>query len=803
MVPYNQIYLETSLMNNMDFSCISPLEFEELSSDILTHILKKEARTFKEGRDGGIDIEYRDSHCFIMGQCKRYSKSEFSKLIHDLKKEVEKVKKQKPDSYYVFTTMELSEQQIKEVFQLFTPYMTSTDCVFDGHRIDSFLKKEEAEPIRKKNIKIWIDSFNTLNEIFKPDLSKDVDELMCNITDHKNIYVQTSFFREAMDILDKKRVLLVTGKAGSGKSTLCEMALLGLKADKPSARVIYSQMTDYKDLILSLDGNCLCPEIVYIDDFLGQSCLEIASSSLSSIKMLISYIERHRGKYLIINSRIQVLNEVQNENSEIYDKLKTVGFIDLGARELTTFEKARILYSHIVSSKIGAKRIAKLVNNDYYYSIIKHENYLPRIIQYLFNQNQYPENEEEYIPYVENTLKHPEKVWENEYNKKIYPEDRMLLQTLYSVSDYRVDFCLLKKAFNKQEGSQNFPKVDFSKASLFENSIKRLNGGFISLSVDANKKTVQVSNPSINDFLKTIFENKSPSLVEDLMERSTSFDQLYRLKGENLFDPAFLTKKHQEGFTYSADVFNPHLYYQAVFSIASLKIDRTERFKKLFVDGLSFLSEPSSGSYTFFGRKSIEQTIVKLFKNDIFEYYPFLVERSVFNKVLNVIRLRCSGEGILIIYNNCSNLDLDERTEIFELAREEAICDAYYSLSEGDFLCDIDENDYIKFDGDDEGSERVVDYSAIAEEYREVLIDCIYESKSDFDCLKEVDEIEQVTRSDIEDVLDDICDYENIVENYYNEGRCYRRGVYSDLDEDNGNSVAISKMFKALLDGGN
>lgn len=210
----------------MDYSCISPIEFEQLASDILGHLIEKETRTYKEGRDGGVDIEYRNKHCFIMGQVKRYSKSTYSTLIYDLKKEAEKVKKKRPDTYYVFTSMELNEEQIYEIYQLFAPFMKNTSCVFDGHQIDCFLKKEEAAYIRRKNIKIWIDSYNTLNEVFKPDLSKDIDELMGSIERHKSRYVQTSFFYEAIKNLYKKRVLLVTGKAGSGKSTLCEMVLL-------------------------------------------------------------------------------------------------------------------------------------------------------------------------------------------------------------------------------------------------------------------------------------------------------------------------------------------------------------------------------------------------------------------------------------------------------------------------------------------------------------------------------------------------------------------------------------------------
>lgn len=781
----------------MDYSCISPIEFEQLASDILSHILKKETRTYKEGPDGGIDLELRDGHSFIMGQVKRYSKSAYSVLISDLKKEVEKVKKQKPDSYYVFTSMELNEGQISAIFQMFWPFMKSTDCVFDGHQIDCFLRKEETAYIRRKNIKLWIDSFNTLKEVFKPDLSKDVDELMNSIDKHKKIYVQTSFYYEAMKTLYKKRVLLVAGKAGSGKSTLCEMILLGFKADNPSARVVYSQITDYKDLMRNLDDDSTNPEIVYVDDFLGQSCLEIASSSLSSIKMLLSYVERHSNKYLIINSRIQVLNEVQNDNNEIYERLKKAGFIDLGSKELSDMEKANILYSHIVSSDIGIKRISMLVQNGYYYSIINHKNYLPRIVQYLFNENQYPENEEEYLTYVEDTLNHPEKVWENEYNKRIFPEDRMLLEILYSVSDYRVERDSLRKAFNRQKGGANYPQVDSSKAFLFENAIKRLNGGFIFLSTNGNRTTVQVSNPSINDFLKTVFSNKSPGLIKDMLDNSVCFEQLYRLGGGRYFDDALLEKKHKEGFTYSAVIFNKYFYFETILYIASLRIDNSQRFLGLIANALDYLTSFETDYVECIISYPLGYILFDFVNEETFDYYPFLLEDSFFDKIVNLIRNKCSYDVVLKIYNNCPNLDEDKSDLLVEIALDDAVMDAYDDVDVGNFIDNFSVSDYCDYDDID--GQPVVNFTKMAEKLKEEIVDFIYGNIQSFERLREIDCIKPIDFFDIEKIIDDYCDFEDLVEEHFKDDDD-DRDDYAYTSNEKESNAKIDRMFKGLLD---
>ena len=70
---------------------LSPLEFEKLSKDIISKKLNLEFKSFKMGKDGGIDLRNKENG--IICQCKHIKK--FSDLKSILKKELEKVNKLK------------------------------------------------------------------------------------------------------------------------------------------------------------------------------------------------------------------------------------------------------------------------------------------------------------------------------------------------------------------------------------------------------------------------------------------------------------------------------------------------------------------------------------------------------------------------------------------------------------------------------------------------------------------------------------------------------------------------------------
>jgi len=115
-------------MADYDFTnCLSALDFELLSKDLLEAELDVQLENFREGRDAGIDLRYSSvrgvgrnifslseldtstKSAKLIVQCKRYSN--FASLKSELKNnELAKIVKLKPDRYILTTSVSLSRR---------------------------------------------------------------------------------------------------------------------------------------------------------------------------------------------------------------------------------------------------------------------------------------------------------------------------------------------------------------------------------------------------------------------------------------------------------------------------------------------------------------------------------------------------------------------------------------------------------------------------------------------------------------------------------------------------------------------
>lgn len=791
----------------MDFSIISPKEFENLCSDILSHCLKKDVRTFKEGADGGIDIAFRNKHCFIMGQCKRYTILSYRRLMKDLEKEATKVKSNKPSEYYVFTSMSLNPSQIKSIYDLFAPFMNDINAIFDKEKIESFLNAQESAYIKRKNLKLWIDSYNTLSEILKPDLSIHVDELMRNIESHKKLYIQTNIFFDARKALQDKRIILVTGKPGVGKSTLCEMVLMDFVLNNSGSRVIYSSLSDYNQLLSNLDKLSKIKEIIYIDDFLGQSCVALASDKIKSIKLLLSYVSNHDNVYLIINSRTSVVKEAKHIDDDISDRFDDLVNIDIQAKDYTKIEKAQILYSHIVTSDLDDERIDILLGNKKYLKIIEHKNYNPRLIQYMVNKRMYGANPARYLDYIEYLMEHPEKVWEKEYSLMIYPEDRLLMETLYTLSDYHVEEKVLEKAFNAQKGNPDFSSIDLSKANLFNSSKARLIGSFLNVLSFINKEesSIEVADPSVNDFLKVEFANKSKDQIDNLAKRAICVDQLMRLYGDDFYDERLI--RHIDcNFLEHAIVVNPHNYYKAVLCIASQRTNNSERFKKSLLEAINYFVTSTQISFDFGKKYSLGDLVVELVSDESLDCYDFLLEKNAIKQLIQLIRLKCYFYMFIEIYQNSTRLNSEQKETILYFALEDAVNDAISEMDKRSLIEKDDLEEYTDCYSDGYNFDTSIDEDGLASLVLDRAKDQFVDMIESFEEFNEIRKVYNYSDEEILECFETLFDAKDIVDNFLYDDRDYDYDRYKEYREnqitesDNYNvDDDIERMFQNLL----
>ncbi|EQB89164.1 hypothetical protein M918_21540 [Clostridium sp. BL8] len=218
-----------------NFENLNDYEFEILCKDIMEKKLNAELRVYKQGKDGGIDINAFTGNEIII-QVKHYVKSSYNSLKTSLISELKKVKKLNPNQYYICTSQKLSVQNVNEIYELFKNFMNSSKNIIDGTQINEFLKEENNIDIVKRNYKLWLTSTNVLEIIYNKNIFIDSDELVYDIEKDSKFYVETESYTNAKKILNNNKVIIIQGDPGVGKSTLSKMLILNYISEGYSVR---------------------------------------------------------------------------------------------------------------------------------------------------------------------------------------------------------------------------------------------------------------------------------------------------------------------------------------------------------------------------------------------------------------------------------------------------------------------------------------------------------------------------------------------------------------------------------------
>ncbi|WP_214704217.1 MULTISPECIES: restriction endonuclease [unclassified Exiguobacterium] len=646
-----------------DFGLLSDFEFEKLSADILSRKLGVKLRFYKTGRDGGIDLKDDNIQNNIVVQVKHYFKSTFSNLMISLKKEVEKVKELNPNSYYVCVSQDLSPQNIKDIYDLFSDYMEDTSHIITKNQLEEFLNQEENQDILRKNFKLWLLSDKILRNIFSNDVFLDGDILLNDIEEELHFFVQTKIFNEALLSFNESNVLMLIGAPGVGKTMNSKMLVLSFV--KQGYQIRYTSDSSITKIKKAITQNPNVKEVIYLDDFLGQYYFDLKAGQDKEIISLVKFVSRHKNKVLIMNSRITILQEAKRSLFKFRNFLdeNKINVKIISMDNITLEEKAMIFMNHLLKEKIPSTYMKNLKQNSSYRRIVKHPNYNPRIIEFVTLKSRYknvkPEN---YVEFINEHLTDPKEIWNDEFSNKLQQTDRIFMYTLFSLTEKYIDEDILKECFNYQ--LKNEMRLD-STIDYFNDTKSRLGNSLIKLYEDNLKVKIGVINPSLNDYLSNQLKNND-ILLEQMKESSVYIDQIERLYGEQasqylidkLINGDYIKLKGTEGKFYS------YFYY----GIAVLEI-KNETYKKIVEQNFNEFEK------VYVPDKVInkKQIIIKMLDNDsLFKFYD--------------MKKHLSNEKILtnIIYE----FDYFELIELYEILGEKnelnelIVNKIYFSLDE-------------------------------------------------------------------------------------------------------------------------
>ncbi|SHL33763.1 nSTAND3 domain-containing NTPase [Chryseobacterium polytrichastri] len=487
-------------MAQYDFSTLSSSDLEDLVCDLLNAEVPNDSpikyKTFKDGKDQGIDLLYSTEHNTHehVGQVKHYYRTGFDGMFRKLEnEEVEKVKKLAPTNYIFATSVDLGVGDTKKISDIFHPYIKNLNDIYGKKDLNRLI--ESHEDILNIHYKLWFSDTSVLTKILNSDLQfRSTDFIEYELAKRIRFYVKTPLFDVVRDSLKENNFVIITGDPGVGKTTLAEM--LTYEYINENYQLLYI-LDDIKEIDRVLK-NDLSKQIFYFDDFLGSNSAEInkAQGSESALLGIIGSIKRMTNKKLIFTTRSIVLNTVIQKSDRFRRFSKNLNEAVFHLKEYSENIKEKLLRNHIDESEMADDLKSLIERKDLFDFITSHKNFNPRSVEFITSkENVEKYNAKTFEKYIRENFNNPTEIWKHAYEQQIDYIDRWLLSTLLTFNE-RVDINLLEKAFNK--------RIDYctSKDSVlpinpFKNALDKLDKGFII----RKNNTVDFINPSLKDFL--------------------------------------------------------------------------------------------------------------------------------------------------------------------------------------------------------------------------------------------------------------------------------------------------------------
>lgn len=670
----------------LNYANLNDVEFEYLCKDIMQKKLGIELHRFAKGRDGGIDLADDAHKKNIVIQVKHYMKTPAAQLIAALKSEVPKVESIAPKEYYVCCSKELSPGKIDEIYKLFSAYMISSKNIITLNEIDDFLNDPSNIDVLKKHYKLWIESTGILQDISNNNIFIDCETLLADIENNERRFVKTSAFNVALQCLCDNKTLFITGNPGVGKTVTSKMLVLYYAAN--GYRVRFSTNTsDLAELKKSIARDPNVKEIILVDDCFGQAYFKMKESQSEELISLINYVNASPNKLLILNSRITILQEARERKPELIKcfegKHCKVYILDMTA--ISFYEKALILYNHISFSGMTKAHFDVIKKERRYYKIIRHPNYTPRIIEFVCNPDWYRDvPPEKYYEFVMQQLNNPKEIWKDEYERKIEKVDRILLQTLYSLSDSAVKEEKVKTCFERRIYFES--DIDTT-INQYEASLKRLLNGFMKIVSENGEKKLAMVNPSVNDYMDGRL-SESELERNKLIDGAVSIQQKKRLLTEKDFE--VFARKSLEINDIERFLFDNEQQKKAFVSYYACKNRIFDDVYKSYI--YSFLNNPCN--LQLYGNEVIYAIkIVKaMFQEDICKYYnicEFIIEKNILSNLLGIFVMDEIFEVIGLIDHLFNDKHRDMFVDVASECLKYAIQEYCMALDAEDFDPDI------------------------------------------------------------------------------------------------------------------
>jgi hypothetical protein len=506
-------------MPDYDFHTLSFVDFEDLTRDLLQAAHGIVIQSFKVGRDRGIDLRYATGGENWIVQCKHLRKTGYAGLLRRVREEVPKIRRlsPQPSRYILSTSVELSDLNKTELADILG--LSGTSDILGGNDLNNLLGIHKD--VEERHYKLWLSSTAILQRVLHNAETMQTDFEFRRIVREIPRFVETAAFVQASELLDRERVLVLSGLPGVGKSTIADR-LVFEKFRQGYQPIIARNGFDEARALFKQDVK----QVFLYDDFLGATFLGEGGSVFvrnedRSITDFLNVIADDESKLLILTTREHILTEAVEKSERLrHSSLRDFRyFVSVGA--YTAEQRARILYNHTYFGRLPDAYLSQLINDDFFLKIIAHPKFSPRIIEWLTDLRRLKKVEAQaYRSYVVRLLDDPSEVWRHAYDEQISEAARSVLLTLHSLNG-RVAHDRLFRAFEVLHAERAARYGFVTAPQDFLRAMRVLSGGFITI----DHMAVQFIDPSVRDLMNAIL-HEVPENALDVLRGAVTMIQV-------------------------------------------------------------------------------------------------------------------------------------------------------------------------------------------------------------------------------------------------------------------------------------
>ena len=235
---------------------------------------------------------------------------------------------------------------------------------------------------------------------------------------------------------------------------------------------------------------------------------------------------------MLLTCRTTILNHAIESSEKLSSSKIEVSRYEVKIEDYRKIDKAKILYNHIYFSTLSQNFRLEIFKDKFYWKIIDHRNYNPRIIEFFTDNDRILETTpEEYQNQITDFLENPALIWNKAFSKQITDEARMLILTLFSTGSMMFAYeTLLIELFDSRINFEIRKNGYIRRSNTFFQAVKELLGGFIvrTRRIDYNKIDYvyyDFFNPSINDFLIWYLSNENNEEIINIIESALYIEQ--------------------------------------------------------------------------------------------------------------------------------------------------------------------------------------------------------------------------------------------------------------------------------------